>query len=344
MQRIRIIDIARHMNLAKSTVSMALGNHPDIAAETRAKVRETAHLLGYIPDPALSRLARTRWSKDRLPAGEGMALVIWHRDDYPRQKSDLIAVFEEITNELGYRFEVYVRSEYPRTEALVRVLQARGLRGIVAMCSRKADAWQDFPWDAFSAVEIFAGSGRLAGLDNIRMNAFGDMMTAGERVIARAPRRAAICLLKQNRPSLTDERYASAGLSVVQKWKEAGIQTDQPELLTHDKPTIQTIAEYILRQDIDMAIVPNENHAIQFHREHPDHPAAFVALRIYEVGAVPGFKINLHMIVRKAVQNVESKIRHDERGIPRTPVNLVVPSLWCDSKSGSNSARPSHSR
>lgn len=44
------IDIARKLNVTRITVSKALRNHPDISAEMKKKVRETAEDLGYIPN------------------------------------------------------------------------------------------------------------------------------------------------------------------------------------------------------------------------------------------------------------------------------------------------------
>lgn len=45
--RVTIVDIARELNLASSTVSRALNNHEGINASTRALVLETASRLGY---------------------------------------------------------------------------------------------------------------------------------------------------------------------------------------------------------------------------------------------------------------------------------------------------------
>ena len=50
MKRVTIKDIARVLNVAPSTVSRALADHPDIGAETKARVREAAKTLNYIPN------------------------------------------------------------------------------------------------------------------------------------------------------------------------------------------------------------------------------------------------------------------------------------------------------
>ncbi|OZC01791.1 LacI family DNA-binding transcriptional regulator [Rubricoccus marinus] len=50
MKRVTIKDIARLLSVAPSTVSRALADHPDIGPETKARVREAAKALNYIPN------------------------------------------------------------------------------------------------------------------------------------------------------------------------------------------------------------------------------------------------------------------------------------------------------
>lgn len=50
MKRVTIKDIARMLSVAPSTVSRALADHPDISPETKARVREAAKALNYIPN------------------------------------------------------------------------------------------------------------------------------------------------------------------------------------------------------------------------------------------------------------------------------------------------------
>lgn len=47
---ITIKDIANELNLASSTVSRALANHPKISAKTRARVLDLATAMGYVPN------------------------------------------------------------------------------------------------------------------------------------------------------------------------------------------------------------------------------------------------------------------------------------------------------
>lgn len=50
-------DIADKLQVSKVTVSKSLRNHPDVSAEMKRKVQETAMKLGYIPNKAASMLS-----------------------------------------------------------------------------------------------------------------------------------------------------------------------------------------------------------------------------------------------------------------------------------------------
>lgn len=64
-KRVRLIDIARRLDITKVSVSKALRDHPDISRETRELVKKTAEEMGYFPD----LLARSLSSQRSLTLG-----------------------------------------------------------------------------------------------------------------------------------------------------------------------------------------------------------------------------------------------------------------------------------
>jgi len=50
LKPIKLEDLARELGVSKVTISKALRNHPDISAETTARVKELADKLGYLPN------------------------------------------------------------------------------------------------------------------------------------------------------------------------------------------------------------------------------------------------------------------------------------------------------
>lgn len=59
-KEVTIYDIARHLNLSATTVSRGLKDHPTISKQTRKKIAETAHLLGYRSNTFASSLRSKR--------------------------------------------------------------------------------------------------------------------------------------------------------------------------------------------------------------------------------------------------------------------------------------------
>ncbi len=57
---VTIRDIAKKLNLSIAAVSRALDGYPDISAETRQRVLQTARQMGYAPNQAARRLRRRR--------------------------------------------------------------------------------------------------------------------------------------------------------------------------------------------------------------------------------------------------------------------------------------------
>ncbi len=59
-KRVRLIDIARRLNITKVSVSKALRDHPDISTETRELVKKTAAEMGYTPNLLARSLSSQR--------------------------------------------------------------------------------------------------------------------------------------------------------------------------------------------------------------------------------------------------------------------------------------------
>ena len=89
---VTIHDVAQRAGVAVSSVSRALGNHPDVSEAMRAKVTQAAQELGYVPDPAAQSL---RSGSTRL-----VGLVV--RDFANPFFGEIINGIEEIFASAGY--------------------------------------------------------------------------------------------------------------------------------------------------------------------------------------------------------------------------------------------------
>ncbi|MBC7914272.1 MAG: LacI family DNA-binding transcriptional regulator [Pyrinomonadaceae bacterium] len=98
--------LADMLNLSISTVSRSLTNHPDIAEETRTKVKELANLLEYEPNTHAINL-RTRDSKE-------FGIIIPAISNY--FYNSFISSLEEEARRFGYSLVILQSGEDPAIE------------------------------------------------------------------------------------------------------------------------------------------------------------------------------------------------------------------------------------
>jgi len=119
---IRLVDIAARVGVSVMTVSKALRDRPDVSAATRARIKQAAKEMGYVPDSAALGL--------RLGTTKLIGLVI------PATTNPIFArivlAIEERASELGYEvLLMHTQNLIEREEACLRRLLSRRVDGIL---------------------------------------------------------------------------------------------------------------------------------------------------------------------------------------------------------------------
>src|SRR5689334_18987265 len=118
---IRLKDIAVRAGVSIMTVSKALREAPDVAAATRARIRQIAQQMGYVPDSAAQGL-RTRKTKLFGAAVSSLTNPLY---------SEALLAIEEQASELGYDILLAVTRNIPeREEAAIRRFIYRRVDGL----------------------------------------------------------------------------------------------------------------------------------------------------------------------------------------------------------------------
>lgn len=132
-QRISLSEIAERTGYHKSTVSLALRGSESIAGTTREKIRRVAREVGYIPDPVMSQIAAHRWkhrSTRRDLEGSSIAFLRpareHHRFDRAVEEGARAAAAEN-----SFSLTPISLESCRSTACVARILQARGIRGVV---------------------------------------------------------------------------------------------------------------------------------------------------------------------------------------------------------------------
>lgn len=157
--RVLMKDVAKVAGVHQTTVSLALRNHPSLPESTRKRIQNLAEEMGYRPDPALSALVAYRQATKNQPSEQVIAWIINVRDPervrtlhFHRQ---LMEGAKERAADLGYKLDTFwFGTEYKDSKSLNRVLQARGIQGLILGAFDYYNEPFDLDWNLFSAVKI----------------------------------------------------------------------------------------------------------------------------------------------------------------------------------------------
>jgi DNA-binding LacI/PurR family transcriptional regulator len=126
-KHITIVDIAKILGLAPSTVSRALNNHPQVNDETKAQIKELAERLNYIPNPI------ARGLKNNRTTTIGVIVPQIKHDFF----SSAISGIENVVYQSGYTIIVCQSNEsYEREVLHINMLMNHRVAGVIVSISQ----------------------------------------------------------------------------------------------------------------------------------------------------------------------------------------------------------------
>lgn len=180
---VTIHDIARHVNLAPSTVSKALNGYPSVSAETRDRVLASARELGYYPMAAARDLRRRKTNRIGFSFG-------FPNDAIGEFASRLIVGVVTIAEKAGYNILLYPLTGDP-IERLNSICRTGEVDGLLLMGSeRLAESVallrkEQFPFVVLNRRIANPGvSFVTADIANATAEAVGHLIELGHRRIA----------------------------------------------------------------------------------------------------------------------------------------------------------------
>lgn len=189
--------IAKKAGLSLAATSMALRNHPGVAAKTRVRVQALAREIGYHPDPKLATLMQHL----RLHKGVDYRETIAFLSSYANYEEwkvfsqhDYYLGACERAAELGYRVELFHLAEKGMTpNRMSRMLEARGIRGVLVGGFSKPGATLKLEWEKFAAV-TFGYSLTMPVLNRVTTDYYREMLSVLGRLTKEGCRRIGLNL------------------------------------------------------------------------------------------------------------------------------------------------------
>lgn len=328
-------DIARHLQLARSTVSMALRGHPDIASSTRRRVQEVADQLGYRANPLVSALMANvhaahpvRHDTVLAVVSDGSGPVEWYRRP---MLAALQGGIQAQADRHGYLMQEFRLGEPELSPArLADILRARGIPGVIlapVSCTRPSrfDAWNDF------AIVTIGWSVSEAWLPRSSFHHFQNILLAWDTLAARGYQRIGLVhTVEQSRRSALTYLGGFLARSHMRP-PQARVQPLAVDVA--DSMTVELFRRWKTRERPDAVIVTDAACFVPIARQAADIPGE-MALVALEAGCAPagtaGIDEQSFRVGAAAVDLLIGQLHHNQRGILDAPTCVHVPGVWRD--------------
>ncbi len=245
-----IRQIAEIAGVHFTTVSKILLGKSRASDGTRERVLEVARRLGYRPNPLASAWMAQRRAANPAKVEVNIGFI------FPSAAELLNPSVEELRGILysrakahGYLADEFMIDEYPSLEALARVLDSRGIRGLVWSGVALA---RPLP-DGFANCAMCSFGGWIPGVPTVRTRAFEGMRITLAKLREKGFRRPALALT--DRPTDWNTiRYEAAFRLFHERQGFSG----EPLVLNLENRTTRDVHEVLFACRID-SVVTNTN-------------------------------------------------------------------------------------
>jgi LacI family transcriptional regulator len=347
--RVTMKDIAKLAGVHKTTVSLAMRNHPSIPESTRTRIREIANKVGYLPDPILGSFNFHRLSNHPVISAPSIAFIsdMPSRVDFESSTvhHELYKGAKEQAENMGYIMERFFVGPGQLSPArLNRVLESRNISYVIVGAFTSNTTTLPLDWAKLCGLKI----------ESFHVQPKLDVVTANHLQAAR--------LAVQNLHKLG---YRQIGLALThdQDLRLANLfragylvesrhtsEIELPILYTDDSPKTalgQKIHEWIFANQLDAIIAADNNIATCF-SSHGHLIPPCIALTSLNVGEFPcnlaGILTNYRKVGARAVELMATSIDTNQRGLPSHISTTYVPVEWKSGSSAPSRNPRSHSQ
>jgi LacI family transcriptional regulator len=319
--------IAAKAGVSVATASRALRGKGPVSGRAAERVRRAAEELGYSCSPLLgAMLSQVRRGRGASFVGT-LAVVHVASAAQPRPVPFQLAVVEgarERARQLGFTldlFEPFASALKPA--ALGRVLEARGIAGVILLHDHRDREMEGFPWERFALVELDYAAGRPA-LHTVCIDHHHTLGLALKRLATSGRRRAGLAIERYKDDRL-DWRWSAAFFAQARR---AGMESTEPMVM--DKWDRAGFEAWIESERPDVVIGHRDEIAALLTGRGRRGPGFFSLNRNESRLGVAGLDLVPAAQGRAAVDAVVAQILRGERGPPAEPRTLMVAGRWTD--------------
>jgi len=151
--------LAEIAGVSRTTVSMALRNHPRLSEATRLRILKLAEEHGYTPDPLSSTLMNHLRTARKNRSVEKLAYLTWwgSAEEWRKSPNDInwYTGVQTRAEALGYELEhIWAREPGMTAARLSRILYTRAIRGVIIAPLLRARGHLSLNWQHLAAATI----------------------------------------------------------------------------------------------------------------------------------------------------------------------------------------------
>jgi LacI family transcriptional regulator len=328
-------DVAVAAGVHKSTVSLALRNHPKLSAPTRERIRKIAEKIGYRPDPMLDLFNLYRRTLDP-PRPLGAIAFVSDLPNLPAfgrsERHD--AIFSSAREEAGrlnFTLELFLVGPKQLSPArLSQVLQARGITGILLGALSPATRLLNLDWPQFCAVGIESMQVEPR-VDDISTDYRQAARLAVRQLHQRGSRNVGFVVARDLGPEIDSQLRAGY---LVESRQQSAIRTASFWSMEEGK-NAGDLQPWIAAEELD-AVVGCGVNVPELSAGIPSSVARRVAWASIDIrsaqskcAGVPALHRDLG---RRAIELLIMRLQINLRGLPANPATTLLPVGWreCD--------------
>lgn len=329
-------DVAEKAGVHRSTVSLAMRNHPRISADVRKRVQRIAAQLGYRANPLVTALMRSRRTKC---AAKDVVLAYvtnystrygWRPPHHDRP--DYFPGAARRAEELGYKLEdFWLGAPGMTADRFANILASRGINGLLIGRLPPGKSEIHLPWERFSAVALGLTLTN-PDLHRVSEDAFASAIEAVHQCLAKGHRRIGFVLSEPDDSPNMGDRWLGAFLRLQQRLASedripfcdykpkdefgphflSWLDTCRPDaiLATHGDPVVPLLASAKGRKSrlVPLYLLVND----KLHQGHA------------------GIHLDPGIVGALAVDMLVGMMHRGETGLPSEPHHVLVPGRWVE--------------
>jgi LacI family transcriptional regulator len=327
-------DVADQARVHRSTVALALRNHPRIPAATRARIQQVAVDLGYRINPLVAALMHSRRTgrTGRSERHTALAFVTTYptrygwRQEY-HDRPDFFPGAVQRAKDFGYNLEHFWLAEPGMTPSrFCDILVTRGVNGVIVGRMPPGQNSLDLAWDRFSCVAL-GMTLRSPQLHHVTENHFETCALAMRQCLQRGYRRVGFVFSEANDSPWVGDRWLAAYLLHQGKLK----RSDRIPICPGETTDFATFARWFRRTKPDALLVTHARPVLAWLRElksQVPRDVGLVELQDDPLLGSTGVYYDPAKIGSLAVEMLVGLMHRNETGVPRENYEVMLSGEW----------------